>query len=164
MNDEWYTPPNIIALAREVMGGIDLDPASCEEANRIVWANSYCDKVVNGLDPVWSGRIWLNPPYSRGLIGRFVKKLLNEVSVGRTKEAICLVNNSSETEWFQALLARADMVCLIKGRIKFYCLGDDGELRQKGTPRCGQAVFYFGRRGYKFVRIFGRIGWVSCAS
>jgi endogenous inhibitor of DNA gyrase (YacG/DUF329 family) len=30
---DWYTPPDIIDKARRVLGGFDLDPASCAEAN-----------------------------------------------------------------------------------------------------------------------------------
>lgn len=35
----WYTPKYYTDLARQVMGSIDLDPASCEVAQQ--WIKSY---------------------------------------------------------------------------------------------------------------------------
>lgn len=46
---EWYTPPWCLALVREVLGTIDLDPASCEAAQRTVQASQYYTIHDNGL-------------------------------------------------------------------------------------------------------------------
>ena len=47
--NEWYTPAKYIEAARKVMGGIDLDPATCELANKTVKATKYHTKENNGL-------------------------------------------------------------------------------------------------------------------
>src|SRR6266496_5442474 len=48
-DDEWYTPPEIIELVRTVLGEIDLDPASCIEAQRTVMAKRFYTKHNDGL-------------------------------------------------------------------------------------------------------------------
>lgn len=56
--DQWYTPAPVIALARRILGEIDLDPASCPEAQRVVRAARYY--AVGGLALPWQGRVWCN--------------------------------------------------------------------------------------------------------
>ena len=75
-NDEVYTQPWIIQRARAVMGGIDLDPASCKAANEhSVKAAKFYTAEDDGLSLPWAGRMWCNPPFSKKR--EFVDKLMS---------------------------------------------------------------------------------------
>lgn len=63
-DNEWYTPSLYIEAARQVMGGIDLDPASCAVADQTVKATNYFSQEEDGLAQTWHGRVWCNPPFS----------------------------------------------------------------------------------------------------
>lgn len=154
-NNEWYTPSEYIEAAREVMGGIDLDPASSDIANRTVGASTYYTAEMDGLSLPWSGRIWMNPPYSSDKIGAFAEKLVRELP--NIEQACILVNNATETAWFAMMVEHASAVCFPRGRVKF--LDPDGNA--SGAPLQGQAVLYIGGNTADFCERFGKFGWLA---
>lgn len=151
-NNEWYTPPTYIEAVRNTMGSIDLDPASCEIANQNVKATRFFSKEEDGLTKVWAGNIWLNPPYSKGLLSLFVDKLIESCF----QQAIVLVHNCTETGWFRKLVDHANCIVFTDHRINF--LRPDGT-SSSGTSTRGQAFFYFGDNEEKFFTYFQQFGW-----
>lgn len=152
-NNEWYTPADIVEAARTVLGEIDLDPASSDAANKIVKASAYYTAADDGLSKPWRGRVWMNPPYETGLIEKFTARLRECFDADEVSEAIVLVNNATETRWFQNLAASASMLCLVTGRIRFW-----SETKETASPLQGQAILYFGVRREAFARGFRSFG------
>ena len=156
-NNEWYTPSIYIDMARDVLGSIDIDPASSQEADTVVKAKKYYTAEDDGLSHEWKGKVWMNPPYARVLISGFCKKIVKEFNDGNVTEAIVLINNATETINFQEMLQQATAVCFPKGRMKFWYPG-----RKIATPLQGQAFFYFGENKDKFISVFKVLGAAIC--
>lgn len=155
-NNEWYTPAKYVELARKVLGVIDVDPASCDYANKTIKAKTYYTIDNNGLDKQWNGKVWMNPPYSADLVQKFTDKMVSEFESGNTNEAIVLVNNATETQWFNNMIQDASAVAFPKGRIRY-----ESTSREMNTPIQGQAFIYFGDNKNKFCDVFKEIGWVA---
>lgn len=139
-NNEWYTPIRFLEIARKVMGSIDTDPASSEIANKNVKAKTFYTQETNGLEQDWVGNVWMNPPYAQPLIQQFADKLIAEIDNGNTKQAMVLVNNATETKWFNTLSKKASGIWFVPSRIKFI----DVTGKPSGAPLQGQAMLYFG--------------------
>lgn len=165
-NDEWYTLSRYVEAARKVMGSIDLDPASCEEANKVVRATHYYTKEENGLVRDWIAEsVWLNPPFSRNnptarlgggkskLIA-FVSKLLQECEAGHIGQAILLCTASTSAVWFRPLWQYP--ICFADHRVLF---------NRPDMPKQGQffgtCFVYLGPDEQKFTAIFEQFGPVA---
>lgn len=154
-NPEWYTPTAYLEAARAVLGEIDLDPASSDVAQRLVRAKRFYTAENDGLTKTWKGRVWMNPPYNAGLVDDFISKICEHKESGSVTEAIVLVNNATDTKWFQKAAALAKAICFPAGRIKFL----DSEGNPKGAPLQGQAVLYMGGNVSVFVAQFSAFGF-----
>lgn len=154
--NEWYTPAEFIDAARDVLGAIDLDPASSEIAQRTVCACNFFTEDDDGLSHEWMGRVWLNPPYAQPHIANFVRKMVEQRLAGNITAGILLTHNYTDTTWFQSAASAADAICFTRGRIRF--VDASGGL---AAPTQGQAFFYFGADVDRFASRFASIGFVA---
>ena len=150
---EWYTPPEYLHAARQVLGSIALDPASTPEANAVVQAQRFFTAMDDGLLQPWAGTVWLNPPYAPTLIGLFLAKLRRHLEAGDVPAALVLVNNATETLWFSDFTPVVSAACFPRGRVRF--VSPHGE---EGTPLQGQAVLYSGPDVSHFATVFIQFG------
>lgn len=148
-SDEWNTPPEVLDAVARVLGGIDLDPCSNSTDTPNVPAERVFTEEDDGLAQVWTGRVYMNPPYGR-VIGAWVQKLVDEYEAGNVTEAITLVPARTDTEWFELLVTCP--FCLVKGRLKF---GD-----ADNSAPFPSAIAYFGPRPERFAHVFRHLGHI----
>lgn len=153
-SNEWYTPQCYIDAVREVLGEIDLDPASNAEANRVVRARRYYDAATNGLEQPWSGRVFLNPPYG-GEHVPFVDRLIKEHEQGNVTAAILLVGGNFDTTWFAPLFGY--QICWVDHRIPFYSL-----TASSSQPVRSSVFVYLGKERRLFRKVFRQFGHFCC--
>ncbi|WIB65620.1 DNA N-6-adenine-methyltransferase [Curtobacterium sp. MCBD17_040] len=105
----WYTPPEIFDALDLIY---DLDPCSPGLDASFVPAISCYTEADDGLTSPWHGLCWVNPPYDN--TRAWLQKLADH------GDGIALVFARTDTTWFHEAAARADVVCFISGRIRFY--------------------------------------------
>lgn len=157
-NSEWYTPADIIERARWAMHGIDLDPYSSDVAQRTVQAEWYFTAQTDGIRSTWPAvrSVWANPPYGKGLIDPCINRLISEYHAGTFQTGIVLINNATETTWFQALTRICMGGCMFARRIDFIDGSTGGAQKNKNTR--GQIALYIGDEQRRFDEAFRELG------
>ncbi|MEK7802460.1 MAG: DNA N-6-adenine-methyltransferase [Pseudomonadota bacterium] len=159
-SDAWFTPPIYIDSVRAVMKRIDLDPFSSAIANKIVCADNFFSEKKSAFEHDWkikrSTKVFMNPPYSAGLCGRAINRFLEQYQQKNFTEGIVLVNNATDTKWFNNLAKQCNAICFTDHRISFW---NADHKRVSGNTR-GQAFFYFGKNIEKFKEIFLSHGFI----
>lgn len=153
---EHYTPLEYIEAAREVMGVIDLDPATTHRVNaERVKAVAYFDQELNGLENEWNGNVFLNPPGGR--VGRkssaavWWDKLVEEYLADRVRQAIFLGFSIEimATSQDSKMWAGQFPFCIPRNRIEFV-----NEQFEKGTsPTHSNVVVYLPPRRCNIERV-----------
>ena len=125
-SDEYYTPPRIV----RALGAFDLDPSAGPNAH----AARNIRQPEDGLAAPWSGRVWLNPPYSN--IHDWLEKFIQH------GDGVALVNARPDTQWFQRLAKGSTAVLWMSGRVHF---GRPEGMRIE-TPVVGSVLVAYGER------------------
>ena len=148
---EHYTPQPIVDAVIKLLGAIDLDPCSNSHDAPNVPASAHYTKDDDGLQQFWEGRVYLNPPYGRG-IDLWIGKLIEAFDSRDVPEAVALLPARPDTQWWQML--RNHPCCFITGRLTF--VGNDA------PAPFPSALFYLGERHDDFYRQFSSFGdiWV----
>jgi hypothetical protein len=150
---EHYTPAKYLEAVRLVLGGIDLDPASCAKANATVRAKKFFTLKDDGLSREWWGRVFMNPPYC-GQAEVWVNKLLAEYRAGRVTEAIILLNAfHCDAKWFKPLWDFT--ICHTDHTIPFNTSKD-----HRQQPNRASVFIYLGPDPDAFAREFEQFGAV----
>ena len=162
-SNEWYTSSTIAELARLVLGGIDLDPASCPEANETIGATKIYTIEDNGLRWQWHGRVFLNPPYGKtagySTQGIWLRYLIYQYQKGNVSAAVCVTRVAVGYDWFSNLW-RLHPICITDKCVKFKRPAGAPKPKNAGKSKTASALWYFGRDVERFEREFGRLGRV----
>jgi len=145
-NDDWYTPTEWVEAARYTLGGIDLDPFTSEKANERVRARQIFTLENSALTNEWDAKtVWMNPPYTRGLVTEACDRFLSQFEKGNFRLGLVLVNNMTDTKWFDRMRRACAAHVEIAGRISFENAAGQ---RVSGNTR-GQVLFLFGSGKYR---------------
>ena len=87
-------------------------------------------------------------------MGQFAEKMAQEVERG--SESVVLVNNATETVWFQRMASVCSAICFPRSRIRY--LTPNGE--PANSPLQGQAIIYSGPNADRFAAEFSSLGLV----
>ena len=122
--DTWTTPISLwTELNKEFDFQLDAAALRCSALVPRNWYGPDHPRVSrrDALSRSWvndvDGAVWLNPPYGRGVTGRFVAKASQEATRGLT--VVCLVPARTDTAWWHDSVLDKCEVRFLRGRLKF---------------------------------------------
>ena len=177
----WYSPVDFVNAAREVLGPIDLDPASDAFGNDIIQAKRFITKEDDGATAQWvqAGEgpvsIWMNPPgviprrkpnpflpENRPLPKLFWNRLLALREAGDLRHAIVAVFSLEQLrmsqKWSAPMLHFP--LCLPVSRVKW---NPPSGFRARNPTQSAAFVYVPGteNKTEEFRAAFRRFGFVS---
>ena len=116
-SDEWRTPDSLYNYLDNIYDFTLDAAATAANAKTPVFFTAADSALTN----TWRGRVWCNPPYSRGNCTEFVTKAYTEVCKKRNAEmAMLLLPARTDTiMWHSLIFPLATEIIFLKGRLKF---------------------------------------------
>jgi phage N-6-adenine-methyltransferase len=133
-SDKWATPVWLVRDLESEFGPFDLDPC-CEEHT----AKAPLFYTNRGLELPWSGRVFLNPPYSDPR--PWLEKAIQAKAEGHT--VVAVLPAATDTRWFHETVIGHAEVRFLRGRVKW--LGWEGT--PVGSPKSPTIIAVY--RGYR---------------
>lgn len=119
----WITPRWII----DTLGPFDLDPAA---AYPRPWHCANQSFTRDGLTRSWEGRIWLNPPFNRYEVGKWMSRLAQHGT------GTALLHARTEAEWFSIAWLNAKSILFLADRLYFHYPDGSRAAANSGAPAC----------------------------
>lgn len=119
----WVTPKWIF----DWLGRFDLDPATFLNHP---WPCAIENRFEGGLDTPWTGRVFLNPPFTSGQIEPFVKRMAEH------NNGVLVVAARVETAWFQDYVFGAATAIWFPRKRVHFCDRTGVQIKRCGFPSC----------------------------
>ncbi len=116
------TPPWVM----ERLGAFDLDPCAAPSPRPYTYAAH--NWTESGLDREWFGRVWLNPPFDRYQVAKWIRRLADHGN------GIALVHARTEAAWFEPIWEAATGILFLADRLKFYGMDGCEQSANSGAP------------------------------
>lgn len=175
-SNEWYTPREIVDAARTVFNTeIELDPASCDQANILVQAKRIFKIEDHGLIQSWAARtVYCNPPgglrkeigkpHERSSAAIWWQKMAGEFEHGRFAHGIfcCFSLNifqTVQTLSYQPSHPLDFSVAIPSERVCY--IAPNGEGSQPPHPSAFVCLTHSRTIDDRFHAVFGRLGYVT---
>ncbi|MCY0990619.1 DNA N-6-adenine-methyltransferase [Nannocystis sp. ILAH1] len=146
-SDRYFTPQELLDLVLAQWGAIDLDP--CWDPESAVIAEKTYDirQQQDGLLLPWSGKVWLNPPYSN--TSSWIVRAAQHAAAGG--EVLALVQASVGSSYWRSYVWPWASVCCLSPRPKF---GRPAALAATKGAMVDHAVVYYGPNHDEFARVW----------